>query len=218
MISSGIFESLNNMTIYVKGRGENNELSGITLHDSYDKESSITLTAQDGDLVQEDGEILMRLRNGTLQRYNYAKRSSQILSFDSYVVNLSQNRDEDYRHIWKEQERYINELLYPKEEIGSKQMDRFRVEVHQRLTYPLFSIIFALIACSYVLRGEFSRKGSFGNVIGAIVTSCIFLTITMTSYDLMEKSSKYTILLYGNFIFFAGLCIYLLKSNFRKFR
>ncbi len=217
MISPGIFESLNNLTIYVNDRDENNKLSGILLYDNYNKDSSITLTAQDGDLMQEDGSILMRLKNGTLQKYNFDERNSEILNFDSYVVNLSQNKEDNYGHVWKATERYIHELLYPdKSKIVPKQIDRFRVEIHQRFTYPLFSIILGLIACSYILKGEFNRRGNAGNNISATIAACIFIGVTMVSYDLMEKSRWYTILLYGNIIFFAIFSIYLLKSNFRK--
>jgi lipopolysaccharide export system permease protein len=220
-ISPGVFESLNNLTIYVNGRDENNKLSGILLYDNYNKDSSITLTAKSGDLVQENGAILMRLKNGTLQKYNFNQRNSEILNFDSYVVNLSQNKEENFGHVWTAQERYLHELLNPDDldpdsHFYVKQSNSIRVEIHQRFTYPLFSLMLALIACSYILKGEFSRRGSSKNNIQAVGTACAFIGITMVSYDLMEKSRIYTALLYGNFFFFTSLSIYLLRNNYRK--
>ncbi len=220
MISPGIFESLNNLTIYVKDRDQNNKLFGIFLYDNYNKDHTITLSAQDGYLIENNGSILMNLRNGILQKHNLKDRNSEILRFDEYVVNLSQNNKVDkLKYVWKATERYLSELLYlDKNEVSSDQINVFRVEIHQRLTYPLFSIILALISCSYILKGEFRRRGSVKNNISAIISACIFIAITMTSYDLMEKSSKYNILLYGNIIFFMVYSIYLLRNNFRKIK
>jgi lipopolysaccharide export system permease protein len=214
MISSGIFESLNNLTIYVSDRDENNNLSGILLYDNYNKDSSITLTARKGDLVKENGSLLMRLRDGSLQKYNFANKNSEILKFDSYVINLSKNKESDNTHVWKASERYIHELINPDTEgLHPKQFERFRVEIHQRFTYPLFSLILTLIACSYILKGEFNRRGNFGNNMKAIIVACIFISITMASYDLMEKSKNYTILLYANLAFFFFFCLRSLSQN-----
>ncbi|MDA9231269.1 LptF/LptG family permease [Rickettsiales bacterium] len=216
MISPGIFESLNNITIYAKERNGNN-LSGILLYDNYSKENSLTLTAESGKLLYNNGEILMLLDKGSLQKFNFKERNSEILNFDNYVVNLSQNKNINNKHKWKASERYIDELTnIDKTKFSKKELARFRVEIHQRFTYPLFSIILALIACSYALRGEFNRKGSPKNNIYSVITACCFIAITMASYDLMEKSAKYNILLYVNLIFFTIWPLYFLKNNFRK--
>lgn len=217
LISPGIFESLNDLTIYVKKRYGNNQLSGILLFDNYNKNNAITLTAQDGDLIENNGSILMRLKNGTLQKYNPVERTSQILNFDSYIVNLSQNQKEEDEYTWKASERYIGELLYPdkKKKLFPGELDSFRVELHQRLTIPLFSVILALIACGYILKGEFNRKGNYMNNIYAVFVAGIFIGITMASYNLMEKRPAFAFLLYANFLFFTLFSFYLLKSNFR---
>lgn len=217
MISPGIFESLNNLTIYVNDRDENNKLFGVLLYDTYSKESTMTLSAKDGKLIEENGSILMLLRDGSLQKYNIKERNSEILYFDEYVVNLSQNNKvTNFNLVWKAAERYLHELIYPEEEETSQEiLNSYRVEIHQRLTYPLFSVILTLIACAFILKGDFSRRGSAMNNINAVFTACIFISITMVSYDLMEKSSKYDAVLYSNFVFFVFYSIYLLKTNFR---
>jgi lipopolysaccharide export system permease protein len=216
MVTPGIFESLNNLTIYVNDR-QGNKLSGVLLYDNYNKDSSLTLTAKSGQLLYEDGSILMLLYDGSLQKFNFKEKNSEILNFDNYVVNLSQNKDISHNYSWKASERYLSELInIDKSKFSEKQLASFRVEIHQRFTYPLFSIILALIACSYVLRGEFNRRGSPKNNIYSIISACIFIIITMASYDLMEKSEKYNILLYGNFAFFIASSTYILKNNFRK--
>ena len=223
MISPGIFESLNNLTIYVDGRDANNKLSGILLYENYNEENSVTMTAKEGDLIEEDGSILIHLRNGTLQKYNFAQRSSDILYFDEYVVNLSKNDTGNLPYIWRPSERTIYELLYPDRtqyegdiELAVKMDNSFRVELHQRFTNPLFSIVLALIACAYALRGEFSRRASIKNNVYSIITASSFIAINMVSYNLMEKSRAYNILLYGNILFFTAFPIYMLQTNFTK--
>lgn len=215
LITPGIFESLNNITIYVKDRYKNNHLSGILLFNNYDKENAITLTAQDGDLVEDNGSILMRLKNGTLQKYNHKERTSQILNFDSYVVNLSENPEDKIEYVWKASERYINELIHPEnnKNITKEELKSFQVEIHQRITYPLFSLVLVLIACAFVLKGEFSRRGNYFNNFEAVIAASAFIGITMASYSLMEKNISFVYLLYANIIIFSILPIYLLRNS-----
>jgi len=210
------FETLKELTIYAKDRDENNKLFGILLYDERSEEYSITITAKTGRIVTEDNSALLYMDNGTVQKFNYLSHKSEILNFDNYVFNLSENQKSTTAIRWKAKERYLNELLNPEEETEAFEIARYRAETHQRFTYPLLPIVFSLIALSCIMRGGFSRGGNLSNIVLAIFLAAIFLGLTIVCYDLIESSAKFVPVLYLNFVIFTSICLWLLIENYRK--
>lgn len=209
------FETLKELTIYAKDRDEKNQLFGILLHDERSSQYSITITAKTGHIVTEDNTALLYMEDGTVQKFNYLSRKSEILNFDNYVFNLSDNQKGSTKFHWKAQERYLQELLYPESDSEDIELRRYRAELHQRFTYPLLPIIFSIIALTCILRGEFSRRGNSSNIILANLAASVFLGLIMASYGLIEYSPKFTPVLYLNFVIFFIVSLRPLISNLR---
>ena len=210
------FETLKNLTIYAKNRDEHNHLFGILLHDERSNKYSITITAKNGDIVSENNSAMLYMENGTVQKFNYADRKSEILNFDSYVFSLTENKKSDTKMRWKAKERYLSELFFPAEETKDSDMAKYKAELNQRFTYPLLPFVFSIIALSFILRGSFNRKGNFTNIVLAIVTATVFLILTFIGYSLIEVSVKFTPLLYLNFIIFFVGGLKILNDNYRN--
>ena len=81
------FETLKNLTIYAKDRDKNNKLLGILLHDERSLDHSITITARNGVIRSNDDASLLYMEEGTLQKYNYRERKTDILYFDDYYFD-----------------------------------------------------------------------------------------------------------------------------------
>ncbi len=207
------FETLKELTIYAKNRDENNQLFGILLHDERSPQYSITITAKTGKIVTEDEAALLHMEEGTVQKFNYESRQSEILNFDNYSFNLTENNKNSSRLHWKAKERYIHELINPNDDSEDFEIQKYRAEIHQRITYPLLPIIFSMIALACILRGEFSRKGNLPNIILAVALASIFLGLTLVSYNLLESSSKFLPLPYLNLIIFFTISQRLLTST-----
>jgi lipopolysaccharide export system permease protein len=207
------FETLNRLTIYAKNRDESNKLSGILLHDERSDKYSITITAETGSIVAENHSALLYMQNGTVQKFDHKDQKSEILNFDDYVFNLTEANKKDEAIHWKAKERYLSELLHPEEDSETFEIERYRSEIQQRFSYPLFSLIFSAIALSCILRGGFSRHGSSYNMVLAIALAIVFLGSTMSIYTLIESSAKFTPLLYLNFILFFGISFKILNSK-----
>lgn len=210
------FETLKNLTIYAKSRDELNQLSGILLHDKRSEEYSLTITAKSGKIIVEDNSALLYMEEGTIQKFNEESAKSEILYFDNYIFNLteSQKSVSDFR--WKPKERYLTELLNPEEDTSAEEFKKYNSEIHERFTYPLFSIIFSLIAVSAMLRGQFSRRGNISNIILAIAMTSIFMIVSITSFGLIESSSKFIFLPYLNCVIFLIISIRMLSANYHK--
>ncbi len=216
--SEGVFENLKSLTIYIKSKDEKNQLFGILLHDERSIDYSLTITAKSGNLIFEEGSLLLYMKDGTVQRFNREEKKSEILNFDDYVFNLSDNKDDiEVKMRWKSKERYLGELINPDDDSDEKDIAKYRGEIQQRITYPLMSIILAMVAVSAMLRGGFSRHGNATNILLASFIAIAFLTITIAIYRLIETKFSLVVLLYLDFIIFFAIAYYMLVHNkFKK--
>ena len=209
------FETLKELTIYAHDRDKNNQLFGILLHDERSLEYSVTITAETGRIVIENKSVLLHMEEGTLQKSDYKTRKTEILNFDNYVFNLSENQKGATARRWKPKEQYLHELLdHP--DAPEKEKGKYRSELNQRFTQPLLPIVFALIGLSCILRGSFSRRGNLKNIILAMALATTFLSITLASYGLIESSISYIPILYINIIAFIMICFKVMNDNYRK--
>ncbi len=212
--SKGTFEELKSLTIYVKDKNEQNQLFGILLHDARNPEYSNTITAKRGSLKSENGSLLLYMQDGTVQRFSYKESKEEILSFDDYVVNLSDNaKGTDMRKRWKAKERFLDELLNPSDDSEPEDIIQYKVELQQRLTYPLMSLVLVVVALAFILRGDLNRRGNSANIITAILVGILFLGVTIAIYRLLETSLSLIPLLYLHFILFFGVSLFMLKAN-----
>jgi len=210
------FETLKGLTIYAKDRDENNQLSGLLLHDERNAQYSLTITAKTGKIALEDRSALLHMEDGTVQKLNYSDGRSEILNFDSYIFNLTEMQKSYGSFRWKESELYMHELLNPGIDVDGERLAKYRVEINQRLTYPLLPIAFTFIAAALVLHGQFNRHGNSQNTIAAILTAAIFLSLMIGSYSLIEISPKFVALPYLNFLLFMAVGLRLLVGNYRN--
>lgn len=215
--TKGTFEALKSLTIYVKDKNEQNQLFGILLHDARSLEYSITITAKRGNLKSEGGSLLLYMQDGTVQRFNYKDNKEEILSFDDYVFNLSDNtKKDDLQKRWKAKERYLNELMNPTDNSTAADILQYKIELQQRITYPLMSLVLTMIGLAFILRGDLNRRGNGVNIAVAIIVGISFLGITIMIYRLLESSLALLPLLYLHFIFFFCGALYMLKVNSYK--
>lgn len=212
IISPGIFETLNKMTIYVKDRNSQNELFEVLLYDNRNPEYAITITSRYGK-IDNRAEVLLHLTDGTVQKYNYETKKSEILKFDQYVVNLNERETEKIEFKWKATERYIWELINPTDDPKGEFRAEYYYELHKRFVYPLFSLVLSIIAVAFILKGQFSRRVNIINEIQATAAGVAFIVSIMTLYDMVEKNSALAPLLYVDALIFVVIGLNLLRTK-----
>lgn len=211
--NSQTFESLKDITIYTKTRNQNNELSGILLHDKRSDNEAITITAKKGKIIIRDSNAFLYMEEGSLQRLIYNEMRSDILYFDSYIFNLS-GRDENQASIrWKAQERYINELLNYEDNSSESDIKKYIAEFHERLTQPFLPLIFTLIASASMMSGQFSRHGNIKNIVRTIILCSLLMATTIVTYSLIESSTKYIYAPYINYLIFMIFSVKILATT-----
>ncbi len=215
LLQEGTFNTIgDSLTVYIRARQSGGEMLGILVHDSRDRQRPVTMIAEKGAMVRTAGGPRFIMVNGNRQQIDHAAGQLSLLQFNRYALDLSQfvQRDEDR---WLEPgERYLHELFWP----GTNADDlanatRMRVEGHDRLASPLYSLAFTLIALAAVLGGDFSRRGRRWRIVLAV--ACIGLT-RAAGLGLVGLSAKVPALiplLYLNIILVMVLCVYVLMRG-----
>ena len=167
------------LTVFARdSRG--NDLVGVMISDSRDKNSEVDYLAQRGGLLEVDGRPAIIMRNGQIHQTD-ANGSLNILNFDQYTFDLSPFLKEQGGLILKASDRYLHELFRIDrtnyQEVQDE--DKFLAEGHARLTTPLVSIAMAMLAIMAVIGGDFSRRGYSRRITIATAGALIFIIVQL---------------------------------------
>lgn len=159
------------LTVYVRERSGSATARGILVHDNREPEKPTTYMAEVGEIVPSDAGPRFVLVNGSVQRRDEPSRVAT-LQFDRYVIDMApfQRGERDNNRGTKE--RYLNELLAPPDAatLGDDRKRAYFAEGHDRLSSPLYNIVFVLIPAAAVLSAGSARRSIAMRVgLGAFV-------------------------------------------------
>jgi lipopolysaccharide export system permease protein len=174
-VREGAFTNpIDGLTVYV---GENNvggDIRGILVHDARNPKGIATYMAQRGLLANTPLGPRLIMFEGKIQWLEGGEGRLKILNFEKYTFDLGQfdkQRDETSREA---SERYLGELLYPEKTVSDKMRRKFFSEAHNRLSGPLYCLVFSLIGVIALVGGSFNRRGYGGRIalaMGAVLAA-----------------------------------------------
>ena len=215
--SEGVFESLRDITIFVNKKSNNSILYGIILNDNRNKKVSLTITAKEGRLGLKEGELFLYMTNGTVQRYVHDSNQTNILEFDSYIFNLSEEEKIEKKKEWKVSERYPQDLLDESQYSSQEMRSEFISHFHKRIAMALLVLAMTCTSLSIMLGKEFSRRGSFSSIVTSIVVVIMFFGLTISLFKVSESNLDFIYVNYAILTLFIVAPLYFLKrSGFRK--
>ncbi len=174
VIQPGQFSSPeDNLTFHIRERALNGELLGLIVHDTRDKAQSQSYLAERGIIVKRQPSNYLVMSDGHIVRRTDKDEPAQIVAFDKYAVDLDRfekKLDGDNDDL-KPRERYLSELLHPQANSQSyiSSPGKFRAELHERSSNPLYPIAFALIALAAVGQAHSTRQSSVRQIATAFV-------------------------------------------------
>ncbi|MGH2343309.1 LPS export ABC transporter permease LptF [Segnochrobactraceae bacterium EtOH-i3] len=160
------------LTFHVRDRGPDGSLIGLMMDDERDPTLSFTYLADRGRIVEAVDRTLLVMTDGTIQRRRAADGAIQIIRFQAYAFDLSNLMPSDtVEPVFKPSERMTPELLVTEtsDDYARRNSGRFRSELHDRLTQPLYPIAFTLIVFLFLGDPRTTRQGRALSVLGAIV-------------------------------------------------
>lgn len=177
------------LTVYIS---ENNggDIRGILVHDARNPKAPATYMAESGLLANTPEGPRLIMKKGNAQWLEGGAGRLKIVSFEQYTFDIGvfdKQRDINAREA---SERYLSELLNPEKTVNEKQRRKFYSEAHNRLSGPLYCIVFALIGVMALVGGNFNRRGyggrialAMGAVLGARLPGFAFQQATNVTPD-----------------------------------
>ena len=188
-------------------------MRGILVHDSRNENRPTTMMAEQGALVRTNAgpRLVLVLVNGN--RQEIAARTGQLsmLHFDRYTLDLGQFVKASQTRWFDAKERYLHELLDPGEAPADRRnLDRFLAAANDRLTAPLFTLAFTLMALAAILGGQFARRG-LGRRIAVVIGAALVIRLAgLAMVNLAAKTPVLTPLIYLNIAIPIAVSLYLL--------
>jgi lipopolysaccharide export system permease protein len=189
-------------------------MEGILIYDERDVEKVHTIFAKEGFLVNnpETQEVVLRLLDGDLHRFEFKTNVYQKMKFDTYDLRIELEKTfAAWGARLKENEMSVDEI---KEKI--KKMKTFgldttsqEVELHKRYAIPFTCIVFGLIGVPLGIQPRRSGR-SYGFILSIFIIMMYYISLTTSEILAMKKTlppffAGWT----PNFLFFA-LGVYLL--------
>ena len=187
LLREGVFQQVSdNVTIYVRERDRSGSLRGILMHDFSNKQKPVTIMAEKGLLVTDDGQPRIMVYEGNRQEFDRQSGQANVLFFDRYTLDLGALRP-DMRDRWPDSREVSTvDLLSPSAEAIKRDLsDRYRAEAHQRLSQPLLCFSMVLMALATLLAGDFNRKGNLKRVSAAALGAVVFQGSTIGVYKVV---------------------------------
>jgi lipopolysaccharide export system permease protein len=215
LLQEGMFNTLSDsLTIYVRGRDPNGELTGLIIHETRDPDKPVTIVAERGTFVDTENGPRVLMVNGSRQQYDRTTGKLSVLTFDKYSLDLAAYRDtEDFRDRQPD-ELFLHELLFKHSRPGDT--SRF-IEANLRLINPLTALAFCCIPVACLLTGEFNRRGQTKRVLLAVLMAFAFETLDIGFKNLAGRTTAAVPFLYLNVFAPILLTAWLLWRDSRGF-
>ena len=181
LLQEGVFTPISDdLTVYIRSRDRDGTLRGILVEDARQRNSRATILAERGRLVNGAAGPRVLLQNGSRQEIDRVSGRLNILTFAENTVDLANTGkagEQRYRDV---SEMSLQELLHPDASVLARDIGKFQVEGHRRLTSPLTVASFALVALVSVLTGAFRRHGGIVRPVAAVLTIVALLAVGLT--------------------------------------
>ena len=168
------------MTFHVRDRLPDGTMLGIMVHDRRGAEVISTYLAKRANLIEENGEPILIMQDGSVQRKTNstddpANAEFAIVVFDRYLLGISQFSENEELGSLKPRERSLIELFNPPADDPqyARNPGSFYAELADRFASPLYPIVFALIAFAALGRPRSNREHRLASTLSAI--GAIFL-------------------------------------------
>jgi lipopolysaccharide export system permease protein len=185
LLQEGVFTTVSNeLTVYVRARDPDGTLHGVLVDDARDKSARATILAERGRLIDAPDGLHVLLYDGSREQVDRQTKRLNILTFKENVVDLTGPARDQAGHVMGMSEQSLSSLLHPPPTLSAVDHNRWIAEAHKRLSAPIATVTYALVALWAALRGAFSRHGgvmrplvAVGVVVGLVATNLAFQSL-----------------------------------------
>lgn len=190
----------NGLTFHIRERTLNGKLLGLIMHDTRDPKQAQTYLAENGVIVKEGKQAYLIMSQGHILRRSDPKEPAQIIVFDKYAIDLERletkvTETTDLRP----RERYLADLLNPGPNSPSFKSEpgKFRAEIHERFSNPLYPIAFVLIALATAGQAQSTRQSRSQRLVYGFSLAAACRLVGLAVSNLVAVDAKTVPVLYA---------------------
>ena len=201
VVRPGTFTTLDQgFVFHYRERGNDGSLRGILMEDRRDPTHLSSYVADSGSTWQSDDEnSYLVLNDGTVQRHQPDSHDGAMVVFKRYAIDLAQFGSADGGAPLRPREQSTRELMHPNFNDASVrfQEGRYRAELHDRFSGPLYALAFGMIAFAALAVPRTTRSGNWKAMVGALGAVCLVRGTGFAISGLVVKSAVWVPVSYG---------------------
>lgn len=180
LLNEGEFNTpAHGLTVFIRAIDSDGTIHGVLVHDNRVRSHPVTYLAAKGELMQTPGGARLVMIDGTVEDSTNGGSRLSVLKFQQYNFDLDQFASPTHGNDRQTSERYLDELFHPSAKLPQKTQNAYIAEAHNRLSQPLYCIVFALIAMATILRGRRARGANALRISGAVAA---FIAVRLAGY------------------------------------
>ena len=202
-------------TVYVRKRDSSGNMYGLLINDQRDG-SKVTIIAERGRMIQDLNSAKAIIENGSRQEIDKKTGRFSVLYFDRYTMDFGEiGDDQSGSRIKDPRDLTFSELLSAQrgEQIETKNHNKLLIELNKRFILPLYNLCFALIAVTFLIRGNFSRRGQSERVFIAVLCMLLVQSASLGIENAATRNPYLIIFMYANVILPSLICFYILSAS-----
>src|ERR1700688_258185 len=174
ILQPGRFAQLDqNLTIRIRERQPGGVLVGIFVDDRRDPKERVSIIADHGTILKNEGGSFLILEDGNLERFEVGKHDPALVAFGRYAFDMSKFSNQGRDVTLGIRERYMWELLSPSSDdpVYQQLPGQFCAELHDRLMSPIYPFAFAALTFAFLGTPRTTRQSrnfSIGSSILAV--------------------------------------------------
>lgn len=185
---AGVIFQGGNLSIYAQQYVGKCDFENIIIIDSRNPNKCSTYSARIGSIKNNT----IYLTKGERTEVDFNTKQSSVMSFSSYNCDLKQVMP-SADHVQQPNEKFLRELL----ESGDSTKQAKIALLHQKMTSPLWTIIFSQLAFWLIALSPFSRKPSHRYMAELIFIITILQGVYFWIVNTAEKTPSFSLLNYG---------------------
>ncbi len=196
------------------------KMEGILIYDERDKEKVNTIFASEGFLVShpKSQEVILRLINGDVHRYEPKTNLYQKMQFDTYDLRLELAKT--FATLGKKLKEYEMSIDDIKEKMEAKRIlgqdiTPQEVELHKRYAIPFACLVFGLLGVPLGIQPRRSGR-SYGFVLSLLILLSYYISLTASEILALRKMIPPVLSGWTPNLLFGGLGIFLLIKTSRE--
>jgi lipopolysaccharide export system permease protein len=184
------------LTVFIRELNSDGTIRGVLVHDNRNKVHPVTYLAESGQLAQTAGGARLIMADGTIEASGNGGGQLSVLKFQRYVFDLDQFAGPAHATERATSERYLSELFWPSAALPEKIRNAYIAEGHNRLSEPLYCIVFALIALAAILRGSRARGANALRLTAAFAAMAVVRIAGYGVQGLAVRDPSFNVLFY----------------------